>query len=189
VGIIGRLTAIKDHRFFLDAFREAALLSGAALKAIVIGDGEEMSALQAHCRSLDLAFAAPGEPGADARVVFTSWIREIDRAVAGLDIVAMTSLNEGTPVSLIEAQAGGKAVVSTAAGGTADVVQHGVTGLLSAVGDRAAFTGNLVRLVSDPALRERLGVSGRAHATERFHVTRLVADMRRLYRNLLSSRA
>jgi len=187
VGIIGRLTAIKDHRFFLDAFREARAAAGRRLRAVVIGDGEEREALVMHCTAAGLTVDLPDQPPAGGDVVFTSWIKDVDRAIAGLDIVALTSLNEGTPVSLIEAQAGGRAVISTMAGGTADVVADGKTGLLSAIGDRAAFVHNLASLAHDKAMRDAFGTAGRSHVMENYHYSRLVEDMRRLYRNLLSA--
>ena len=188
IGIIGRLTAIKDHRFFLDAFWEVQQKAGKKLKAVIVGDGEELDNLKSHCETLGLTYALPDQTDPRADVIFTSWIMDVDRAVAGMDIVAMSSRNEGTPVSLIEAQAGGRAVVSTAAGGTADVVAHGTTGLLSEVGDKVAFCANLLKLVTDEGLRKTLAMAGKPFATERFHYDRLVEDMRHLYHNLLIAR-
>ena len=77
-------------------------------------------------------------------VVFTSWRTDVDTICAGLDIIALTSLNEGTPVSLIEAQAAGKPIVSTRVGGIADVVLEDQTALLSDINDEKLFAENLL---------------------------------------------
>ncbi len=185
VGIIGRLTAIKNHRMFLDAYRKALQETGPGLKAVIVGDGEDRVALETYCRESGLRFADQGNASPEADVVFTSWIRDVDRAIAGMDIVALTSRNEGTPVSLIEAQAGGKPVVSTLAGGTADVVQDGTSGLLCAVDDTETFSRHLARLAGSTEERQRMGAAGREFVMQRFHFTRLVEDMRGLYGRLL----
>jgi glycosyltransferase involved in cell wall biosynthesis len=99
--------------------------------------------LIALSRDLSLDFTYYPRNDRAAQLVFTSWIKEVDIAVAGLDIVVLTSLNEGTPVSLIEAQAGGKPVVSTRVGGVENVVKHEVTGFLCDSGDSRGFVGQL----------------------------------------------
>jgi glycosyltransferase involved in cell wall biosynthesis len=120
-----------------------------------------------------------------ARVIFTSWIKNVDWAIAGLDIIAMTSLNEGTPVSLIEAQAADKPVVSTNVGGIENVVVNGVTGLLSPSMDVISFSENLSKLIEDDLARNKLGQKGWEQVGTKFHYTRLVDDVRRLYFDLL----
>jgi glycosyltransferase involved in cell wall biosynthesis len=107
--------------------------------------------------------------------------------LAGADIVCLSSWNEGTPVSLIEAQAAGKPVVSTRVGGVENVVDENVTGLLSATGDAEGFAGNLLRLVNEPSLRTAMGQRGRPHVEQRYHYTRLVNDMAALYHRLLAN--
>ena len=121
-----------------------------------------------------------------ATLTFTSWIKDIDLVNAGLDVVALTSDNEGTPVSLIEAQAANKPIVSTRVGGIEDVVIPDKTALLSPPNDTASFVRNLVTLVEDDALRSELGRGGFVHVNEKFHYMRLVRDTERLYRQLLS---
>ena len=92
---------------------------------------------------------------------FTSWIKEIDVSNAGMDIIALTSNNEGTPVSLIEAQASGKPIVSTNVGGIENIVVNGQTGLLSPVGDEKSFANNLLQLVEEDELRAKMSGMGR----------------------------
>ena len=104
---------------------------------------------------------------------------------SGSDIVAMTSLNEGTPVSLIEAQAANKPVVSTNVGGIENVVVKDVTGLLSPSQDVNLFSENLLRLINDDSLRAKFAQKGWDQVGTKFHYTRLVNDVRNLYHELL----
>jgi len=88
-------------------------------------------------------------------------------------------------VSVIEALAGGRPVVATRVGGTADVVRDGTDGFLVAVGDVGALAARLAELAADPDLRASMGAEGRARVLGRYTVPRLVDDMDRLYRALL----
>ena len=97
----------------------------------------------------------------------------------------LTSRNEGTPVSLIEAQAASKPVVSTDVGGVRDVVLDNRSGFVVRLGDVEDFQDKVARLVSDPELRGTFGQQGRAHVREAYAHTRLAADMDALYKQLL----
>jgi polysaccharide biosynthesis protein VpsI len=96
-------------------------------------------------------------------------------------------VNEGTPVSAIEALAAGTPVVANRVGGVPDVVRDGLDGYLVSVGDVEGAAGKLALLANDDALRKQLGESGRARVLERYAVSRLVDDVDRLYRSLLES--
>ncbi|HMG67038.1 MAG TPA: glycosyltransferase family 4 protein, partial [Chitinophagaceae bacterium] len=106
----------------------------------------------------------------------------------GLDIIALTSLNEGTPVSLIEAQAANKPIVSTRAGGISDVVLENETALLSDVNDSKTFQKNLFSLVENDEIRFSLGKKGANHVQRKFSVERLVGEMADLYTELLAKK-
>jgi glycosyltransferase involved in cell wall biosynthesis len=175
VGIIGRLAPIKQHEVFLRAFA-LAHRANLHLKAFVIGDGAMRPQLENICKDLNISNA----------VVFTSWIAEVETVLHALDIIALSSLNEGTPVSLIEASACGKPVVSTRAGGTENAVVHQKTGLLCEVGDAQTFGQHLLTLSAQPDLRASLGAVGRNFVMERYGYQRLTADMHRLYKALLA---
>ncbi len=105
-----------------------------------------------------------------------------------MDVVALTSRNEGTPVAIIEALAAGVPVVATAVGGVPDVVRDDETGLLIPPGEPTALTNALLRLASDPELRQKLGSRGREDVAQRFGSERLVADIAELYSGLLQRR-
>jgi glycosyltransferase involved in cell wall biosynthesis len=95
--------------------------------------------------------------------------------------VALTSLNEGTPVALIEAMAASRAVVATSVGGVPDVVEHGRTGLLVPPEDPAAVAEALIRLAADEDGRRVMGASARLAIADRFSTERLVDALERLY--------
>ena len=120
----------------------------------------------------------------NALLTFTSWITDIDVALAGLDIVALTSKNEGTPVSLIEAQAAGKPIVSTNVGGIENIVIPNKTALLSNISDEQLFTENMLSLIEDDNKRMAFSQKG-THVFKSFHFDRLVSDMEKLYCQLL----
>ena len=111
IGIIGRLVPIKNHHFFLNVVKKISEITTKRVRFLIIGDGELRGELENYCKQLKIDFSTEKNT-TNALLTFTSWITDIDVALAGLDIVALTSKNEGTPVSLIEAQAAGKPIVS-----------------------------------------------------------------------------
>ncbi|HCI57835.1 MAG TPA: hypothetical protein DFH96_03555, partial [Bacteroidetes bacterium] len=187
VGIIGRFAAIKNHAFFLEAMQSVINNTSQKVIAVLIGDGEEHESILDCCRKLNMPFAKDAS-NTETKIVLTSWIKDIDRALAGLDIVALTSHNEGTPVSLIEAQAAGKAVISTRVGGVENVVAEGQTGFLCNKDDMQSFVNQLLQLVEDKMLRNKMADNGWDHVRNKFHYTRLVSDMKNLYNELLSAK-
>jgi glycosyltransferase involved in cell wall biosynthesis len=188
IGIIGRLVPIKNHVFFLQAIAALKKKTNLPVKAIIIGDGELRTELEKCCQQLNLSHSASPESSTSADVVFAGWQKDIDIINAGLDIVALTSLNEGTPVSLIEAQASSKPIVSTRVGGIENVVLPGKTALLSEPGDLEGFVNNLNALVSDSYLRHQMGDLGWDWVSNRFHYSRLVSDVKNLYEELLDQK-
>ena len=175
VTTVGRLTAIKQHMLFLDM---AAQLAKASPRFVflIVGDGELRPALEARASEPDLA----------GRVRFLGWRGDLDTVYAASDIFVLTSRNEGTPVALIEAMAAGVAAVSTDVGGVRDVVTGPELGSLVPFGDAAALAGAVLALADAPARRTEIGGAARASVRDRFHATRLVADIRSLYSQLLS---
>ena len=185
VAIIGRLTAIKNHDMFLRVV--AARAWPPAVRFVVYGDGADRPMLEQ--RAADL--------GVRERVHFAG-TRSLQEIYASTDVCALTSLNEGTPLTIIEAMANGIPSVSTAVGGVVDVlgaVEEVVTengasyeirerGITAASGDAAGFAAGLQRLLSDGALRERLSARVGAHAAAAYSKERLVADIIALYREL-----
>lgn len=189
IGIIGRLAPIKNHQLFLDSIANTIGRTKKKIRAFIVGDGSESEKLKAYTKSLGLKYTngkAPEEEG--IAVHFTSWIKEIDWVNAGLDIVALSSFNEGTPVSLIEAQASSKPILTTRVGGVIDIVKANQTALVVQNNNQAAFSKKLLKLVEDEELRVEMGGKGWAHVNEKFHYSRLVNDMKKLYHEVLNMR-
>jgi glycosyltransferase involved in cell wall biosynthesis len=161
VGIVGRLVPIKNHVKFLDvAQRVREKRKGPAINFVIVGDGELRSYLERRAQDMGLGDI----------VRFTGWIEDLPRVYADLDVVALTSLNEGTPVSLIEAQASGRAVIATDVGGVRDLIEDGVTGILVAERDSGSFASKLIGLLEDRSSRERLGANARSSVVKRYKI-------------------
>jgi glycosyltransferase involved in cell wall biosynthesis len=188
VGLMGRLVPVKNHALFLNAFKNCLDKGQQNTKAFIIGDGELFKILVNQCISANLSYSTIEKPNPFASVIFTSWITDIDTAIAGLDIVALSSLNEGTPVSLIEAQAGGKPVISTLVGGIENAVMPGETALLSPVNDLRLFSENLYKLLNDNELRDSLSKKGRLFVSTNFSYISLANSMSNLYKELLQDK-
>ncbi len=187
VSIIGRIAMVKNHDFFIRCLAVVKERFQGRMAAFIIGDGDMRVKMEALAEALQLRISTPEKKQSGADIYFTSWIRDIERPLAGSDIIAMTSLNEGTPVSLIEAQAAGIPIVSTEVGGIGNAVLPGKSALLSIPGDQEAFISNMLRLLQDKPLRLSMGAAGRPFVFSQFHYERLVNDTRQLYRTLLNS--
>ena len=177
VGIVARLVPIKRHEDFIAA---SALLAARIPEArfLVIGDGERRTELEVLVR----------QKGLGERVRFLGWRHDLDRIYADLDVVVLTSANEGSPVSLIEAMAAGRPVVATEVGGVPDLVEHGVNGMLGRAGDPSATAEAIAALLADPERRRVMGEAGRKRVRDAYTIDQLVSDMDRLYTELLRGR-
>lgn len=189
IGIIGRLVPIKNHQLFLDAAKIVLDKTKFKVRFFIIGDGEDRLKIESKTRELEIVFTDAMLEQKKAPLTFTSWIKDIDVACAGLDIIALTSLNEGTPVSLIEAQAANKPIVSTNVGGIENVVIEGVTAFLChSKTDFIQFAELLLQLTENEIKRKEIGRVGWEHVKNKFHYTRLIRDMTDLYVNLLKDK-
>tara|TARA_B100000780_G_C21126987_1_gene457795 strand:- start:2105 stop:3298 length:1194 start_codon:yes stop_codon:yes gene_type:complete len=184
IGIIGRLTPIKNHDLFIKAIHMALSKIENPIKVFIIGDGEDKTKLLRLSKELDLSISTLDIENKNALIHFTSWRSDMSAVYAGLDIVALSSLNEGTPVTLIEAQAANKPVVSTDVGGVRDILQEGVTGLLSSSDDLEGFSENLIKLIENKDLRNTMGAVGYKNVSTKFSYKRLVSDVESLYNRL-----
>jgi glycosyltransferase involved in cell wall biosynthesis len=188
IGIIGRLVPVKNHYLFLKGLKHVLDNTTKKVKAFIIGDGETRPDLEAVATEVGITFSTQDSPEHTHPLVFTSWRSDVDYINAGLDIVCLTSFNEGTPVSLIEAQAAGKPIVSTRVGGIADIVVEGETALLADIQDTDTFCRHLLQLVEEDNLRQGMSGKGSAYVSEKFSYQRLVKDMSALYYELLAKK-
>jgi glycosyltransferase involved in cell wall biosynthesis len=184
IGIVGRLAAVKNHLLFLEALALLKLQTNIKFRAFIVGDGELRSKIEAWCDALMLTRSTASDPR-QSDVVFLSWITDVAQILPGFDAVALTSHNEGTPVSLIEAQAAGVPVVSTRVGGVADILLQGETGLLTRPGSPDDLAGALRLLMEDQDLYDDMARRAPAFALEHFSRERLASDMRALYEGLI----
>ena len=188
ISIIGRLVPVKNHSMFLKALKIVSDKTSIQIRAFIVGDGELRQQIEQEARDLGIPFSNGTKTEKKALLTFTSWIKEIDIALAGSDIVALTSFNEGTPVSLIEAQAANKPIVSTNVGGIENVVIPNQTAFLSENGNLQQFADNLLKMIEDDQQRADMRQKGWFHVKEKYHFTRLVSDMENLYSKLLKSK-
>ncbi len=187
ITITGRLTPIKNHQLFISAVKILKQSSPELkFKAFIVGDGELMDDIISQIKEAALSYCNPQGDNFDADIIFTSWRKDIDVINAGSDIAALTSLNEGTPVSIIEALASQKAVVSTNVGGVKDVIVDGINGILS---DQLpeSFASNLKKLITDKEFRLKIALNGQKYAFENFTYHRLIKETEILYKKLLQN--
>jgi glycosyltransferase involved in cell wall biosynthesis len=170
VGFVGRFVPIKNIALLMRAFAAAAQ-AVPDIWLVLAGDGPTRAELES------LADAC----GVGRRVRFLGWTEDLAALYATFDICALSSINEGTPVAIIEAMAAARAVVATAVGGVPDIVDDGRTGILVPSGDREALTAAIVRLAGDREKRLVMGAAARREAARRFSFERLVDDIERLY--------
>lgn len=119
------------------------------------------------------------------QVRFLGWTDRLTRLYATIDLCALSSVNEGTPVALIEAMAARKAVVATSVGGVPDLIEDGVNGLLVQPGDVGRFADAIICLARSPELRWRMGTAGRHYAAAHHSHERLASDVEGLYHSAL----
>jgi glycosyltransferase involved in cell wall biosynthesis len=174
VAWLGRMTEIKRTDDLIRAF--ARLRETRSAELLLVGDGPLRPKLEALAAELGIASTCH----------FVGYQEDVGSYLAAADTVALTSANEGTPVTLIEALAAERPVVSTDVGGVRDVVDDNESGFVVEPGDIAAIADALGRLADDPSLRARMGATGRAKVVERYSVPRLVDDIDALYRRLLA---
>ncbi len=176
VGWFGRMTAVKrteDLLTMLTGLRER----GIDALLLLVGDGTDRAALEQRAHDLGIARSC----------VFLGYQEDVAPWYAICDAVVLTSASEGTPVTIIEALAAGRPVVSTRVGGVPDVVDEGETGFLVRRGDTHAMAERLELLARNPERAQEMGETGRVRVLERYAVARLVDDIDRLYRELLTS--
>lgn len=189
IGIVGRLTEIKNHQMFLNVVWRLKLIDPAlrrqgAVRFIVIGDGGLRQTLEMQAQQLDV----------DRDIIFVGGRKDPEYFYPALDVVALTSRNEGTPLTLIEAMANARPVVATSVGGVVDllgdVVEDGPyqvcrRGIAVPLGDEDAFAEALSRIIRDRSLQQELGERGLEFVEVNYSKERLFEDIKGLYSDLL----
>ena len=193
IGIVGRLTEIKNHQMFLNVVARLKAIDPAcwrqgAVRFIVIGDGGLRQTLERQSQAL----------GLDKDVIFVGGRKDPEYFYPALDVVALTSRNEGTPLTLIEAMANARPVVATSVGGVVDllgdVVEDGPyqvcrRGIAVPPGNEEAFVAALSRIIRDRSLRQELGERGLEFVEVNYSKERLFEDIKGLYSELTHTEA
>ena len=192
VGIIGRLVPVKNHKMFLDAVKKLKENLGfkQRIKFLIVGDGPLRKELENYAERL----------GTKEDVIFTGWQEDLEKIYSEIDIVALTSLNEGTPVALIEAMAAGRPVISTDAGGVKDLftkqfktrnddsnamIRHYDQGILVDSDDVDNMAAAIIELLGNADLRENMAKMGRKTVYPKYDISRLIEDMKIFYMDLI----
>jgi len=171
VGAVGRLAPVKDLETLLRAVERAA-----DVHLAIIGDGPERSRLESLRDQLGLA----------SRIHFTGFLSKLENVYPDLDCVVNSSLNEGTPVALIEAMAAGVPVVATAVGGTPDLLRDGRFGALVPPGNAKALASAILDALEDRDRSLARAGEARTAVLEKYRSERLIHDTETLYRELLA---
>lgn len=188
VGIVGRIVPVKNHAFFVRVVKNI-LQTERAQKTVflIVGDGDMRSQVENDLQKQQIKFTTD-QATHECRVIFTSWITDMYGIMNALDVIALTSLNEGTPLSVIEAQFFKKPVVSTNAGGVKDTMLDNVSGYITATNDEHSFTTKLQNLIDDNELRQQMGEAGFSFASVKFSKQNEIDAMRNFYTRLLHNK-
>ena len=178
VGWVGRMTAVKRTDDVVRTLR-GLVDRGVDAYLCLVGDGPDRDHLERYAHEL----------GVVKRCLFMGYQQDVAQFYGAIDALLLPSVNEGTPVSVIESLAAQRPAVATRVGGTPDVIRDGIDGFLVEVGDADALSERLAQLAADPERRAQMGADGRERVLERYAVERLVDDIDRLYRSLLDARA
>ncbi len=185
ITIIGRLVPVKNHQLLLNTLAKIKHQFTQKVRVFIVGDGELMQQLQDLCVSLDLNFTLFNTNPFRSFITFTSWIFAIDEVLAGVDLVVLTSLNEGTPVSIIEAQAAGKPVITTQVGGVENIVLP-QSAILAPSNNSQALAAALLDCVNNKEKLQSMNNSAIQHMFDKFSYQTLSQNMDNLYEKLLS---
>jgi len=174
-GFVGRFVPIKNLPLLIDAF---AAVHGQEPKTrlLLAGDGDLRA--EAHARVSGYGLAGV--------VMFAGWRDRLVDLYREIDVLVLTSRNEGTPVAVIEAMAAALPVVATDVGGVADVLTDGQTGALVPSESLEPLVAAMLRLVRSPEERRQMGTAAREAVRARFSAIRLVTDVAALYRSALA---
>jgi glycosyltransferase involved in cell wall biosynthesis len=176
VGGVGRLHYQKNFPLFLEVAAKVCARLPQAL-FVIAGEGPERAALEEMSRKLGIA----------SRVRFLGFVPEMPKLYQGLDLLALTSHFEGTPLTVLEAMAMGIPVVASRVDGVAEVLEDGQDALLVPPGNRDLFVEPICRVLQDRSLRQRLAQTGKKKARQHFSAEAMVRQVEELYLQYLEN--
>lgn len=185
IGIVGRVVPIKNHFLFLEIIKQILATNNINAYFFIVGDGATTKELMQYLTNSGIAYANKLADG--SKIIFTSWIDDMTSVYHGLDIVLLTSFNEGTPLSIIEAQFCGKPVIASNVGGVKDTFANGKSGYLIDGFKVENYAEKLQLLIDDSELRNNMGNAAISFATNTFNKQNEVLAFKKLYLQKLSS--
>lgn len=176
IGIVGRLSEEKRHADLLEAF-SLLLEKYSEISLLIVGEGPLRPRLEAQARHLEISH----------RVSFAGFQKDVFRYLSLMDIFALPSRTEGTPLAAMEAMAYGLPVVASRVGGIPEIVDDQVTGILFDAGNVAQLSRALAQLIEDPEKRRVFGENGKNKAYRSFSPDAFIESHYRLYLTLLDN--
>jgi glycosyltransferase involved in cell wall biosynthesis len=177
IGAIGRLSAEKGFEYLLDATAQL-YHSGHGIRLVLAGEGPQRQQLEQHAVKL----------GIDDIVLFTGYLANASRFLPGFDVLAISSLSEGLPITLLEAMRAGIPVVSTSVGGIPDVIRQEKSGILVPPADATALAMGIKQIIDNPDLKGALARQARITFLEDLTSDRMASDYQAIYRKLVADR-
>ncbi|WP_020408728.1 glycosyltransferase [Hahella ganghwensis] len=177
LGTVARLDPIKNHPMMLKAFKRV-LGAGISARLIIVGDGDERKTITDLIKELQL----------ESHVILTGYDPKPQRYLALMDVYLLSSLSEGTSMTLLETMSLGKACVVTDAGGNPEIVEHGVTGLVTPNDDAEAFANGIIEICCAEETRLEMGVKARKRFDQLFSVESMVSAFQQLYSKALGTK-
>lgn len=183
ITIVGRVVPIKNHQLFIDVINYCKQRATMEIKAIVVGDGSDTDEVIDYAINKKLSYSYK-DLNKDCDVLFTSWRSDIDSVLAASDIVCLTSLNEGTPVSIIESMASETASISTNVGGVSDIIENNISGIVCSM-EVNDYGENLLKMIEDDNLRRKLAKNGKSTSLENYNYNKLVFNIESIYKKII----
>ncbi len=177
IGIVARLAKVKNHNYLIDAFK---ILSERKLpvKLLIIGDGPLRTDLEMRVKSY----------GLKDRVMFAGDRDDVPLLLNAVDVATLSSLSEGTSLTLLEAMSSGLPVVATAVGGNKTIINDGENGFLVDINDVNSYADKLEKLVKYPQLRAEIGGKARSDIIARWSLKRMVDGYQKLYEEIIKQK-
>ncbi len=175
---VGRLTDVKNISLMLDVFYELRKRVSTHIVLFIVGDGDLKESLIEQAQSLHFK-VANGQPRDNADVVFTSWCKDLKALYSAMDLLILTSKNEGTPLNIIEAQVAGIPVVAPRVGGIVDMIIEGETAEL--YNSASEIEDILFRLLNDKNLLIDMGKNAAAFAAKKYSLDIMLKEYEKLY--------
>lgn len=173
---VARLHELKDHQTALKTI-DAVRREVPHVRLLLAGEGEQRQAIEDSVRRM----------GLQQHVTLAGTRSDVADLLAAADAFLMTSISEGIPLTVIEAMAAGKPVVSTAVGGIPEMIVHGQSGFLAASGDAKALAESLMALQKNPVLAAEMADLASREAEARFSLDAMLSSYRQVYQEVIAA--